>query len=142
MAQARLDLEHTEVRAPANGVVANLTLRPGNIVRPGVPLFSIVGTDGTGSTPTSRRRSSRASAPGQQAKIVVDMYPKHPFAGEVESVSPGSGTAFSLLPPQNATGNWVKVTQRVPVRVRVIDPDPQLPLRIGTTAKVRRSHSD
>jgi membrane fusion protein (multidrug efflux system) len=65
------------------------------------------------------------------------MYPKHPFQGVVESVSAGSGSAFSLLPPQNATGNWIKVTQRVPVRVRVVDTDPQFPLRIGTTASVR-----
>ena len=54
----------------------------------------------------------------------------------MQSVSGGSGAAFSLLPPQNATGNWVKVTQRVPVRVRILDPDPQYPLRVGTTATV------
>jgi len=65
------------------------------------------------------------------------MYPKHPFRGVVESVSAGSGSAFSLLPPQNATGNWVKVTQRVPVRVRVVETDANFPLRIGTTATVR-----
>ena len=65
------------------------------------------------------------------------MYPKHPFEGVVESLSAGSGAAFSLLPPQNATGNWVKVTQRVPVRVRVVQSDPNFPLRIGTTATVR-----
>jgi membrane fusion protein (multidrug efflux system) len=65
------------------------------------------------------------------------MYPDHPFHGTVVSVSGGSGTAFSLLPPQNATGNWVKVTQRVPVRIRVEDPDAAHPLRIGTTATVK-----
>jgi len=67
------------------------------------------------------------------------MYPGHRFNGVVESVSGGSGAAFSLLPPQNATGNWVKVTQRVPVRVRITDPDPNCPLRVGTTATVRVS---
>jgi membrane fusion protein (multidrug efflux system) len=79
--------------------------------------------------------------PGQKAIITSDVYPDHPFHGVVQSLSGGSGTAFSLLPPQNATGNWVKVTQRVPVRIRVEDPDPQHPLRIGTTAsvKVRKS---
>jgi membrane fusion protein (multidrug efflux system) len=60
----------------------------------------------------------------------------------VQSVSGGSGTAFSLLPPQNATGNWVKVTQRVPVRVKVEDPDPQYPLRIGTSASVKVRKQD
>jgi len=71
------------------------------------------------------------------ATIRSDVYPDHPFQGVVESLSGGSGTAFSLLPAQNATGNWVKVTQRVPVRIRVTDPDPQHPLRIGTTATVK-----
>ena len=69
--------------------------------------------------------------------MVVDMYPKHPFDGVVESVSAGSGSAFSLLPPQNATGNWVKVTQRVPVRVRFLEDVADLPpLRTGLSASV------
>jgi membrane fusion protein (multidrug efflux system) len=75
--------------------------------------------------------------PGQRAEIVVDMYPDRTFQGTVVSVAGGAGTAFSLLPPQNATGNWVKVTQRVPVRIRVDDVDPKYPLRIGTTATVK-----
>ncbi len=75
--------------------------------------------------------------PGQKARIVVDMYKQHEFKGEVQSLSGGAGQAFSLLPAQNATGNWVKVTQRVPVRVRILDPSPDYPLRIGTTATVR-----
>ena len=74
--------------------------------------------------------------PGQIAVIVTDMYPNHPFKGVVESISRGSGSIFSLLPPQNATGNWVKVTQRVPVRIRVLNPNTQFPLRIGTSAKI------
>ena len=73
---------------------------------------------------------------GQPATIVVDMYPSKEFAGVVESISPASGNAFSLLPPQNATGNWVKITQRVPVRVRVLKPDPNYPLRVGTSSTV------
>jgi membrane fusion protein (multidrug efflux system) len=64
------------------------------------------------------------------------MYPHVRFHGVVESLSGGSGNAFSLLPPQNATGNWVKVTQRVPVRVRITDADPARPLRLQTTASV------
>ncbi|HEY6825038.1 MAG TPA: HlyD family secretion protein, partial [Steroidobacteraceae bacterium] len=74
------------------------------------------------------------------AEIRSDMYPDRVFHGTVQSLAGGSGAAFSLLPPQNATGNWVKVTQRVPVRIKVEDPDPQHPLRIGTstTVKVRK----
>ena len=136
VAQARLDLERTEVRAPVTGVVANLTLRPGNTVTPGTPLFSVVGSDVFWVDANFKETELARIRAGQPATITVDMYPRHPFSGVVESVSAGSGTAFSLLPPQNATGNWVKVTQRVPVRVRVTDPDPQFPLRIGTTAKV------
>jgi membrane fusion protein (multidrug efflux system) len=64
------------------------------------------------------------------------MYPDHVFHGVVDSISRGSGTAFSLLPPQNATGNWVKITQRVPVKILVTDADPQFPLRVGTSATV------
>ena len=60
----------------------------------------------------------------------------------MQSLAAGSGAAFSLLPPQNATGNWVKVTQRVPVRIRILDPDPQHPLRVGTTATVKVRKSD
>ncbi len=81
------------------------------------------------------RAATRAPRPeGARGRRHVS---KHPFDGVVESVSAGSGSAFSLLPPQNATGNWVKVTQRVPLRVRVNDTDPNFPLRIGTTSTVR-----
>jgi membrane fusion protein (multidrug efflux system) len=135
--QAKLDLEHTKVRAPTSGTVANFSLRPGNTVMPGTPLFSIVGNTEYWVDANFKETELARIRPGQAVTIEVDMYPKHPFRGVVESVSAGSGSAFSLLPPQNATGNWVKVTQRVPVRVRVVENDPQFPLRIGTTATVR-----
>lgn len=73
---------------------------------------------------------------GQTAKIVLASYPDHIFKGLVQSISNGSGCAFSLLPPENATGNWIKVTQRFPVKVLILDPAPKLPLRVGTTATV------
>ena len=72
----------------------------------------------------------------QKVDIKVDMYPNHHFIGVVESFSSGTGNAFSLLPPENATGNWVKVTQRVPVRIKIINYDPKYPLRVGTSATV------
>lgn len=68
--------------------------------------------------------------------ITVDMYPDETFTGVVQSVSPASGVAFSLLPPENATGNWVKVTQRFPVKVVMTDTDPSHPLRIGASSQV------
>ncbi|HLY95913.1 MAG TPA: HlyD family secretion protein, partial [Sideroxyarcus sp.] len=74
--------------------------------------------------------------PGQDVDLQIDMYPGHPFKGMVESISGGTGTAFSLLPPQNATGNWVKIAQRVPVRIKLAQTDAEHPLRIGATATV------
>jgi len=134
--QAKLDLEHTHVVAPITGTIANLTLRPGDTVTPGVPLFVLIGTDEYWVDANFKETELKRVRQGQDVSVKVDMYPDHPFHGVVESVSGGAGTAFSLLPPQNATGNWVKVTQRVPVRIRVTDPDPAHPLRIGTTATV------
>jgi membrane fusion protein, multidrug efflux system len=137
--QAKLDLQHTHVTAPTQGVVANLSLRPGNTVQPNTPLFSLISNQEYWADANFKETELEQIRPGLPATITVDMYPDHPFHGVVESVSGGSGTAFSLLPPQNATGNWVKVTQRVPVRVRFTNPDPEFPLRIGTTATVEIS---
>ncbi len=135
--QAEVDLERTRITAPATGTVANFTLQPGNTVQPGAPLFVVVSNNEFWVDANFKETQLNEVHPGQKAEVEVDMYPDHPFHGTVVSVSGGSGTAFSLLPPQNATGNWVKVTQRVPVRIRVEDPDAAHPLRIGTTATVK-----
>jgi len=134
--QAQLDLQRTHVVSPADGAVTNLSLRPGDVVQPGVPLFVVISNRSYWVDANFKETELEKIRIGQQATVKVDMYPDHLFHGTVESLSGGSGTAFSLLPPQNATGNWVKVTQRVPVRVRVLDPDPRWPLRVGTTATV------
>jgi membrane fusion protein (multidrug efflux system) len=140
--QAELDLARTHVTSPTSGVVANLTLRPGNTVVPSVPLFVVISDQEYWVDANFKETELKEIRPGQKATIKSDVYPDHVFHGVVQSLSGGSGTAFSLLPPQNATGNWVKVTQRVPVRIRVEDPDPQHPLRIGTTASVKVSKSE
>jgi membrane fusion protein (multidrug efflux system) len=75
--------------------------------------------------------------PGQEATIRIDTYPDRVFKAHVTSMSPGAGSDFALLPPENATGNWVKVTQRVPVRLELDEADPALPLFSGTSATVR-----
>jgi membrane fusion protein (multidrug efflux system) len=142
LAQARLDLERTRIVAPADGLVANFELRPGSAVQAGVPIFTIIGNSGYWVDANFKETELARIKPGQKARIVVDMYKQHEFKGEVQSLSGGAGQAFSLLPAQNATGNWVKVTQRVPVRVRILDPDPSFPLRIGTTATVRIAAPD
>jgi membrane fusion protein (multidrug efflux system) len=135
--QARLDLSHTRVFAPTAGIIANLTLRPGSPVQPLAPVFSLVSDNNYWVDANFKETQLDRLRPGQRATVRVDMYPSHPFQGEVQSLSGGSGAAFSLLPPENATGNWVKVTQRVPVRVRIVNPDSARPLRVGTTATVR-----
>ena len=136
LAQANLDLAHTRVTSPANGLIANFEVRPGSMVQSGVPIFTVIGDTEFWVDANFKETELRRILKGQKATIVVDMYKDHEFQGVVQSLSGGAGQAFSLLPAQNATGNWVKVTQRVPVRVRLLDPVASLPLRIGTTATV------
>ena len=136
LAQAELNLSYTKVYAPTDGYVTNLSLQPGTSVIAGQPQFAFVESGEYWVDANFKETDFEHIRAGQKAKVVVDMYPDHPFHGVVESLSSGSGAVFSLLPPQNATGNWVKVTQRVPVRVRILDTDPRQPLRIGTTATV------
>lgn len=134
--EAKLNLEHTHVRAPVSGTIANLSLQPGSVVQADAPLFAIIGTDQYWIDANFKETELGNIHKGDAAEIHVDSYPDHVFQGTVTSLSGGSGTAFSLLPPQNATGNWVKVTQRVPVKIVVLDPDADFPLRIGTSAEV------
>ncbi|MDI3258607.1 MAG: HlyD family secretion protein [Sinobacteraceae bacterium] len=136
LAQAQLDLEHTRVIAPDDGYVTEMSLRPGAVVAAGSPLFAFVAAHDWWLDANYKETQLEKVKPGDPAEIVIDMYPHRVFHGVVDSISRGSGTAFSLLPPENATGNWVKVTQRVPVKVRITDPDPRFPLRVGTSGRV------
>lgn len=136
LAQAKLDLAHTHVFAPVRGTVANLSLRPGTVVAASNPLFAVIASDEYWVDANFKETELEHIRPGDTAEIHVDSYPDRMFHGRVDSLSGGAGAAFSLLPAQNATGNWVKVTQRVPVKVIVLDPDPDHPLRIGTSAEV------
>lgn len=134
LAQARLNLAHCLIVAPTNGYLSNLTLRPGAYVQAGTPLFALIASNRYWVTANFKETVLAGIHLGDRAHIHIDMYPGHVFRGRVTGISGGSGTAFSLLPPENATGNWVKVTQRVPVRILIVDPSPRLPLRIGTSA--------
>jgi membrane fusion protein (multidrug efflux system) len=136
LSQAQLDLDHTRVVAPDDGYVTELSLHAGAVVAPSQPLFAFVSEHAWWVDANFKETQLQRIRPGQPAQITVDMYPGHVFRGVVDSISRGSGTAFALLPPQNATGNWVKVTQRVPVKVMITDNDPQFPLRVGTSATV------
>jgi membrane fusion protein (multidrug efflux system) len=136
LAAAHLDLEHTTIRAPADGWVTDLSARAGTYVEAGVPLFALVESSDWWVDANFKETDVERIREGQPAEVVLDLYPDVTLAGTVESISAGSGAAFSLLPPENATGNWVKVTQRFPVRVRIDPIGPQRPLRVGASATV------
>ncbi len=134
--KAQLDLDHTAMRAPADGWVTRFDLTRGTVVTPGNPLFALVEDHSFWVDANFKETELEGVTPGRPATIVVDMYPGRAFHGRVESLAGGTGAAFSLLPAQNANGNWVKVAQRVPVRVSIDDADPAHPLRVGATASV------
>ncbi|GIX15277.1 MAG: hemolysin D [Paracoccaceae bacterium] len=114
---ARLNLERTVVRAPAAGWVANVELVKGAVVTAYAPLFALVESGAWWITANFKETDLARLRPGQPATITVDMLPGVTLSGKVQSIGPGSGSTFSLLPPENASGNWVKVTQRFPVRI-------------------------
>jgi membrane fusion protein (multidrug efflux system) len=137
IAQAKLNLENAHVTAPEDGMISNLSLTAGSLVSVGVPLFALISENSFHIDANFKETELPGIHPGQAVDIDIDMYPDHTFHGVVDSLSGGTGTAFSLLPPQNATGNWVKIAQRVPVRIKFDPaPGPDYPLRIGATATV------
>ncbi|HEV7500088.1 MAG TPA: HlyD family secretion protein, partial [Vicinamibacteria bacterium] len=114
--RARLDLEHTSVKAPVSGVVSKKTVEPGQVVQPGQPLMAIVPLDDIWVTANFKEGELRDIRPGQPVTIKVDAYGRN-YKGKVDSIAAATGARFSLLPPENATGNYVKVVQRVPVKI-------------------------
>ncbi len=134
--KAALDLRNTVVRAPADGIIGRVDLRPGSYVETGKPVISLVETGDLWFEANLKERDLTHVAIGQPATIRVDSYPDHEWNAKVVSFSPATGAEFSLLPPQNATGNWVKVVQRVPVRLRIDRRPDDPPLRIGMSATV------
>jgi membrane fusion protein (multidrug efflux system) len=136
IAQAKLDLAHTKIIAERDGLISNLSLTEGNLVRPATPLFALIEQNSFHVDANFKETELPGIHPGQVVDIEVDMYPGQIFHGKVDSLSGGTGTAFSLLPPQNATGNWVKIAQRVPVKISFDKIAAERPLRIGATATV------
>lgn len=133
---ARYQLSRTTISAPMTGRLANYTIQPGQPVAPAQALFSMVATQGLWIDANFKETEIGRIKVGMPVEIHSDVYPNHKLTGRVISISAGSGNAFSLLPPENATGNWVKVTQRVPVRI-AIDTSGDAPiLPIGTSTAV------
>ena len=135
--KAAYDLARTTVKAPADGVISQASsFKVGQFVGSGTPLFSLVETDDTWIDANFKETQLTNMKPGQKADIVVDTYPGKTFEATVKAIGAGTGAEFSLLPAQNATGNWVKVTQRIPVRLELTDPDAKMALRTGMSASV------
>lgn len=136
LAQAQLNLSYTVITAPADGILGKVSIQPGDYVTIGENLFPMVDTSDVWVGANFKETDLARIQPGQPVSIDLDMYPQQSYRGEVESLSPASGSSFSLIPAQNATGNWVKVTQRFPIRIHILNQDAALPLRIGASASV------
>jgi membrane fusion protein (multidrug efflux system) len=129
--QAELNLQYTIVKAPVRGQVAKKSVNIGQVIQPGQPLFALVQLDDVWVTANFKETQLAGMRPGQRATIKVDAYGKE-FRGHVDSIAPATGARFSMLPPENATGNYVKVVQRVPVKI-ALEPgqDPEHLLKPG-----------
>jgi membrane fusion protein (multidrug efflux system) len=141
--RARLDLSYATVRAPDDGIVTKVDdLQIGGFVNAGASTFSLMSSRDVWIEANFRETGLTHMQPGQQATIDVDAYPDRKFKAHIVSMSPGTGSDFSVLPPENATGNWVKVVQRLPVRLELDDADPTRPLfsGISVTARVDTGH--
>ena len=135
--QAALMLSYALIRAPETGVVTRKSVEVGQYVQAGQPLMSVVPLHDVWVVANLKETTVRNVLPGDRVEITVDSYPGKRYRGHVQSLSPATGAKFSLLPPDNATGNFTKVVQRIPVRVGLDEPnDPVRPLRPGMSVHV------
>jgi membrane fusion protein (multidrug efflux system) len=136
LAQAELNLQHATVKAPMKGLVSRKTVEVGQNVQPGQPLLAIIPLDEVWVTANFKETQLRNMRPGQKATLTVDAYGGRTFNGHVDSIAAATGARFSLLPPENATGNFVKVVQRVPVKIVLeAGQDPDHLLRPGLSVE-------
>ncbi len=135
--EAELNLSYCTITAPINGWVSQRAVDVGQHVQPGQELMAVVPLQAVYIEANYKETELTGVRVGQPVEIQADIYPGHVFRGRVDSLSAGTGAVFSLLPPENATGNWVKVTQRVPVKIALDQPfPPNLPLRVGLSVVV------
>jgi membrane fusion protein (multidrug efflux system) len=134
--QASVDLARTVIKAPAAGVVTNMRLQVGEYVKEGTAVFSLIETSPLWVEANLKETELTNIALGQSATVVVDAYPDYEWRAVVDTIAPATGAEFALLPPQNATGNWVKVVQRIPVSLRLERSDDDPALRAGMTVTV------
>jgi membrane fusion protein (multidrug efflux system) len=136
VAKAKLELDYATVKAPVAGVIGSIRIRPGAIAQAGASLAPLVDTSQWWVDANFKETELARIAVGQEATVTLDIDPSRVLKGKVESISPASSTAFSLLPAENASGNWVKVPQRFSVRIALDSPPADMPLRVGASASV------
>ena len=135
--QARLNLSYGTIKAPLDGSIAQRNVQVGDRIQPGVPIMKVVPLARIYVEANFKETDLTHVRPGQPVTIEADIYPDHTYSGRVSGIRPGTGAAFSLLPPQNATGNWIKVVQRVPVTIELDRPLPETyPLKVGLSLTV------
>lgn len=136
LAQAKLDLSHAEVRAPVDGVIGKTDLQVGEFLSVGQPAMPLVATATLWVEANFKETDLTNVSVGQSAEIAIDTYPGKHWKARVASISPASGAQFAVLPAQNATGNWVKIVQRIPVRLGLEPAEGAPTLRAGMSAEV------
>lgn len=135
--EAARQLSHTIVKAPFDGIVTNVpALQPGQYLASGTTAFNIVSTDHVWVEASPKETELTSVKPGQKVTVTVDTYPGQQWSGMVESISPASASSFSLLPAENTSGNWVKVVQRIPMRIQVNNEAGKPQLRVGMSVEV------
>ena len=135
--QAAVELKATTIRAPASGIVSNMKLQVGEYAQAGKPIFSLIENQPIWVEANLKETQLTHILPGQQATIVADAYPDKIWESVVSNIAPATGAEFSILPPQNASGNWVKVVQRIPINLVITDQAGGPQLRAGMTVSVR-----
>jgi len=137
LAQAELDMRRGTVVAKTDGVVAQVDqLRAGDYINAGASVFNLVSQQDVWIDANLKETDLTYVKPGQTAEVSIDTYPGRTFTAVVDSIGMATGAEFSVLPPQNSSGNWVKVVQRIPVRLRVVDAPADATLRAGMSAVV------
>jgi membrane fusion protein (multidrug efflux system) len=137
IAAAERDLAKTVLRAPLAGIVTNVSnVAVGRYLAAGQPAFSLVGTDRVWIEANLKETELTYVKPGDPVRVEIDTYPQHEWTARVATIGPATGAEFSVIPAQNAAGNWVKVVQRIPVRIELEHAAPTEPLRAGMSAQV------
>jgi membrane fusion protein (multidrug efflux system) len=137
LAKAERDLDFTNVKAPVDGYFSNRMVNAGDFVQPGQRLANIVPLEGIYIDANFRETQIERLKPGQPATFAVDAFDGERLSGHIEQIAPATGSEFSVLRPDNASGNFTKVVQRVPVRIAVPEQDPAHPLRPGMSVDVK-----